>query len=89
MEEILIQFLIQAAQGYPIVMTIFIVLGVLRAVNKPLFTLWRSYVSATPQKSDDELLDTVERSKIVKALLFVLDWTASIKVPPKTEEKKA
>lgn len=83
MEEILIQFLIQAAQGYPIVMTIFIVLGVLRAVNKPLFALWRSYVSATPQKSDDELLDTVERSKIVKALLFVLDWTASVKVQPK------
>lgn len=83
MEEILIQFLIQASSKYPIVMTIFMVIGILRAVNKPLFALWRSYVTETETKADDELLDKVESSKITKAILFVLDWTASVKVQPK------
>lgn len=66
-------------------MAALMVIGILRAVNKPFFTLWRSYVQATPTKADDELLDKVERSKITKAILFVLDWTASIKVPDKVQ----
>ena len=85
MEEFLIPFLVTAAQQYPMLMTILMVIGVLRAVNKPLFALWRSYVQATPTKADDEILDTIERSKITKAILFVLDWTASIRIPEKTQ----
>lgn len=58
----------------------FMVIGVLRVVNKPLFTLLREYVNVTPDPKDNEILDRVEKSKFYSAFLFALDWLASVKI---------
>lgn len=65
---------------YPIIITIFTVIGVLRVINKPLFAFFHAFVAATPSTKDDEILASVEQSKVYKAICFVLDWTLSIKV---------
>lgn len=82
MDEAFTAFIAQLAQNHPIVLSILAVIGVLRAINKPLFALLHAYVIATPSTSDDALLSSVEQNKFVRALLFALDWTASIKLPP-------
>jgi uncharacterized membrane protein len=66
---------------FPIAAGILMVVGVCRAVFKPVFAVARAYVQATPGKSDDETLDKVEQSKVVKGLAFVLDWFTSVKLP--------
>jgi hypothetical protein len=83
MEELLINLLAIGVEKYPILMTVFFVIGFLRAINKPLFTFLGTLVKATPTPKDDEILQTVETSKIYKAIVFVLDWTASVKIPAK------
>ena len=83
MEAALIAFLEKAAADYPWVLMTLMVMGLLRLINKPLFAFWRSYVQSTPSTSDDAFLDKVEASPVWKAVLFVIDWTASVKIPPK------
>lgn len=76
MEELVIAM----ASKYPVIIGIFTVIGILRAVNKPLFAFIRSYVQATETKKDDALLDKVEQSKVYSYVCFVLDWFASVKM---------
>jgi len=83
MEELLYNLLAIGVEKYPILTSIFLVIGVLRAINKPLFVFLRAYVLATPSTSDDAILDSVEKSQVYKAISFVLDWTTSIKLPAK------
>ena len=75
------EFVIAAIEKYPVLVTIFAVIGVLRVINKPLFSFLRTFVSATQTTADDQLLDTAEKSKVYKAICYLLDLTASIKVP--------
>ena len=83
MEALLISLLASAVEQYPVLTSIFIVIGLLRAINKPLFALLRAYAVQTESKADDEFLDQVEASKLYKTISFVLDWTTSIKLPAK------
>lgn len=76
-------FLIQLANQYPILASVFMVIGVLRAVNKPLFTFLRVVVEATPTAADDEILVKVETSKAYQYFCFILDYFASVKMPEK------
>lgn len=59
------------------------IIGTLRLIVKPALALAYAIVQATPSKSDDEAVAKVEQSKVFKALLFVLDWLASVKLPSK------
>lgn len=77
------ELIVQVATKYPLVIAIFSAIGVLRAIMKPLFALFRSYVTATETKKDDAVLDTIEQSKFYKGFLFVLDWLTSIKLQHK------
>jgi hypothetical protein len=79
MEELIVML----ATKYPALVAIFSVIGVLRAINKPLFALLKSYVGATETKKDDEMLTAVEQSKAYKYLCFVLDYLTSVKLPQK------
>lgn len=83
MEEMLMNLLAGLVAKYPVAMTIFVVIGILRSINKPLFVLLHAYVKSTASETDDLLLKKVEESKIMKAIRFVLDWTASVKLPEK------
>lgn len=76
---------------YPIMAQVFVVIGVMRAINKPLFALVQAYVDSTASKSDNELLAKIMGSSIYKYLCFLLDWSTSVKMPqaaPKEELKK-
>lgn len=82
MEELILSLV----QKYPLVSSILVVIGVLRAIFKPLTTLLQKYVKATPSESDNKLLQKVLDSKVYDAIQWFLDYTASIKLPKK--EKK-
>jgi hypothetical protein len=70
----------QLATTHPIIVTILTFIGLFRAVFKPIFTVLRSYVDATPNPADNKILDNVEGSSVFKAIAFVLDYTMSIKL---------
>lgn len=80
----LIQLILQFANQYPVVASIFMVIGVLRAINKPLFTFLRAVADATPTTKDNELLIKIESSKAYQYVSFLLDYFASVKLPQKT-----
>lgn len=65
---------------YPIVASIFMGMGVARAIFKPLSLFLHSIADATPSKKDNELLEKAESSKIWKGLVLALDYLASIKL---------
>ena len=71
------------AQQYPIIASIVFVIGLARVVNKPLFAIAHAVVAETPSKTDDQVLEAVEKSAIYKAISFVLDYVGSIKIPKK------
>lgn len=81
MEAALISFLLGLADKYPWAVTIFMVMGVLRAVFKPLVAFARTVVSATPSQKDDELLNKAESSKAFKSIAWFIDYISSIKLP--------
>lgn len=57
------------------------IMGLLRAVNKPVFATIQAIVDSTDTKSDDKWWAKMQRHKAMKSLFWVLDWTASVKVP--------
>ena len=75
--------LLQLVDKYPVVAMIFMVVGILRAIFKPLMSLLLSYVDATPSKVDNEMLEKFLNSKIYAGLVWALDYAASIKLPKK------
>lgn len=83
MEALILEMMMK----YPSIASVFVVIGVLRAVFKPLMTLLEKYVEATPSESDNELLKKVMSSKVYAALQWFLDYTASIKLPKKAKEE--
>lgn len=67
------------AVKYPIITTVLMVMGLLRLILKPIVEWLRARAAATADPADDERLAQAERSWWFKALLFALDWGASIK----------
>jgi hypothetical protein len=80
MEIDFISILIQLVDKYPAISSVIFVIGTLRVINKPLFSLARAVVGVTPSKKDDEYLDKVEQSKVYKTVLYLFDWFASVKI---------
>lgn len=86
MEETLANLLGGLVVKYPWAMTILVVIGVLRSINKPLFSLMRALAKSTTNTTDDGVLDQIEQSKAYKILTYILDWTTSVKLPPQKSE---
>ncbi len=80
MEIDFISILLQLIDKYPALSSVIFIVGALRVINKPLFSLARAVVGVTPSKKDDEYLDKVEGSKAYKSIIYILDWFASVKV---------
>lgn len=74
---------------YPMLAQIFVVIGVLRAINKPLFALFQAYVDQTASKTDNEILAKIMNSSLYKYFNFVLDWSTSVKLPQGKPADKA
>lgn len=60
--------------------TVLLVLGFFRLVFKPLFSFAKMITDATTTKTDDEIYNKVEKSKITKAVAWVLDYLFSLKL---------
>ncbi len=73
-------FILGLAASYPIITTILAIMGVVRVVMKPVMSIIRMVVKATPSKADDKKLNEVERSWWWKAILYILDLLTSIKL---------
>lgn len=77
MDQQIIDFLVHFAQSQPWAMTVFMVMGVARAIFKPAIALVDAYVLSTPGKGDDEKVAQFKTGK----LFFVLDYLFSLKFP--------
>jgi hypothetical protein len=55
-------------------------IGMARLFIKPIMTIVDSYVLYTPSTKDDEFWAKFKENKIVKAIIFCVDWLASIKI---------
>lgn len=60
--------------------TVLLVLGFFRLIFKPLFSFAKMITDATTSKKDDEIYSKVEKSKITKAVAWVLDYLFSLKL---------
>lgn len=83
------EFLISQAVSHPWIATAFMVIGVARTINKPMFALFHKFAEATPSKKDDEVLQKVEGSKIYSYICFLLDYSLSIKIGPQAPKPEA
>jgi hypothetical protein len=86
LEEVIQNVMVMAAQKYPVVLGLFSVIGLMRAINKPLFAFLRTIAKETVTTKDDTLIDSIEQSKVYKSITFVLDWALSVKLPPPKSE---
>ena len=68
---------------YPVVSSILVVVGALRLVFKPIMTAIAAIVEVTPSKKDDDLLVKAQSSAVYKAIVWAIDYLASIKLPVK------
>ena len=83
MDPMILELIIKLVTEYPNITTALLVIGILRVINKPLFSLLRIIVQSTKTTKDDEMLDKVEGSLAYKIFCFALDWFASFKLPLK------
>ena len=74
-------FIIDLVSSHPIVATILIAVGTLRAVFKPIVSVAQAYVDSTVDTSDNEKLKKIMESKLYKGFSWLLDYSASIKLP--------
>ncbi len=71
--------IIELIQKYPVIGSIVAVVGLIRIIVKPIMVALKTIVDSTESPKDNELLVKVEESKVYKALMFLLDYLASVK----------
>lgn len=70
-----------------ILASILIIVGTLRLTIKPLLSFLHTFVDSTPTKVDNDFLEKVENSKVLKVIFYLLSLFASVKIVPKNVEK--
>ena len=78
--DFLLGLLPNLLKDHPSILAALALIGGLRLIFKPVFALAHAVAEAIPGDKDNKFVDSVEQSKAVKAILFVLDWIASVKV---------
>lgn len=93
MMEALSNFVAAQAAIHPVIATLLMVIGVVRAINKPLFSFIHSVDQAAGLTKTDAVVSEVEASKAYQYFCYGLDWALSIKVgtqaPAPAPEKAA
>ncbi len=74
-------FLNELVANHPNFAGALLVIGILRAIFKPLQGVIEAYVNATLSNVDNEKWDKIKASRIFKGLAWLIDFTASIKIP--------
>ena len=77
------EYLVNLIAQYPQAASVFLVIGVLRAIFKPLQLVVQAYVDSPPDNVDNVNWAAIKEAKWFKVLAWLLDYTASIKVPVK------
>lgn len=80
--HVLVSFLSPLVTQHPWIASVLLLVGVLRSVFKPIVTLLEQRAAATADTADDERLKKAEASWWFRALAWLLDFGASIKVGP-------
>ena len=78
--KMLSDILIDYAAQYPWVMLGLLVMAKARAIFKPLFWLLHKITDFTETTSDNALLNSVEKSKILAGLYWLADFLISAKI---------
>lgn len=65
----------------PTFATFITIVGLLRAINKPLFATIQAIVDKTETKMDNQWWERVQAHPAMKSFLWLLDWGASVKLP--------
>lgn len=81
MQELIMQFIMWALAKHPAFATLIVMMGTLRLVFKPIMTAINEVVGLTETKVDDEYLKKVLSSKYYKAICWLIDFLASVKLP--------
>lgn len=68
-------------QEYPVVQNIVAIMIMCRIVFKTAFTIAEKYVELTVSKEDDKKLHQIMDTKYYKAIVFLVDLLASVKLP--------
>jgi len=84
MEEIILGLV----QNNPTIAGYLMAVGLLRQIFKPTFMLIGVLAKRTENKTDDQIVEKIERSFAFKALNFLLDYTASIKLSTVLSDSK-
>jgi hypothetical protein len=77
---------VQVVENHPWVASLLILIGSLRLLFKPIMSLVRSRIAATPTTEDDAQLQRVMSSWWYQALAWTLDFVASIKIAPPIQQ---
>jgi hypothetical protein len=83
MEEMLIALVVK----YPLAASVLAVIGGFRIVFKPLMDILMKFVEYTDTPKDNELLQKFMSSWLYGKLVWLIDLTASISLPPKTKKE--
>ena len=68
-------------KGLPWFADVLMLMGVLRMIFKPVFSIAATLVGATETKVDDEALASFKASKGYALIVWALDFFASVKLP--------
>ena len=68
---------------YPFFADVVMIMGTARVIFKPLFALVDTVISTTPSQTDDAKWAEIKGSKVFSAMIFLVDYVASVKIPVK------
>jgi len=72
---------------YPSTMKVVLVIGLARVFMKPTMSFLRQVITLTETKKDDTILKKIEENAIFKMVLYVLDWSLSVKLRQENKSK--
>lgn len=80
------QWLIDLFSHYPKLSVVLVIIGILRVVLKPTFAYLHTLFQGLGLVAWDQKESAIEVSKPMKAIFFVIDLFASVKVPVKQDQ---
>lgn len=81
----MMEWILTFAARYPHFAVIFMVMGFVRTLFKPMCSVIQAYVDATETKADNLWWSEVQKSKVWGSLLYLIDLFASVKLPKGSE----
>jgi len=68
-------------QQYPILQHVVALIVIGRLIFKPLFSILSKYVELTVEEDDNKRLKKFMNTKTYKMIVYIVDLTASVKLP--------